>query len=182
VAVASAGPYASLVCTSLQTDNHASTPPLSFFTGRVPFLPPNQQCQSTMYHHTLLKTGKMTCFHIKSKHNQNQRQASWRMPLPRRMHIHTDGQAKNIMPRGPSTGRAQLNHIATCHHSCVQIHKREQKLRKITEATNYSKHISSEPVTTLYLNLSSCSFNFLHFREDQTLFSNILKKYKTRYL
>jgi len=26
---------------------HASTPPLSFFTGRMPFLPPNQQCQST---------------------------------------------------------------------------------------------------------------------------------------
>ena len=34
------------VCTSLQTDNHTSTPPLSFFTGRMPFLPPNQQCQS----------------------------------------------------------------------------------------------------------------------------------------
>jgi len=41
------------VCTSLQTDNHASTPPLSFFTGRMPFLPPNQQRQSiegTVYH------------------------------------------------------------------------------------------------------------------------------------
>jgi len=35
------------VCTSLQTDNHASTPPLSFFTGRVPFLLPIQQHQST---------------------------------------------------------------------------------------------------------------------------------------
>jgi len=35
------------VCISLQTDNHASTPPLSFFTGRMPFLPPNQQRQST---------------------------------------------------------------------------------------------------------------------------------------
>ena len=35
------------VCTSLQTDNHASNPQLSFFTGRMPFLPPNQQCQST---------------------------------------------------------------------------------------------------------------------------------------
>jgi len=34
------------VCTSLQTDNHASTPP-SVFTGRVPFLLPNQQRQST---------------------------------------------------------------------------------------------------------------------------------------
>ena len=35
------------VCTSLQTDNHTSTPPLRFFTGRMPFLPPNQQRQST---------------------------------------------------------------------------------------------------------------------------------------
>ena len=35
------------VCTSLQTDNHASTPPLKFFTGQMPFLPPNQQRQST---------------------------------------------------------------------------------------------------------------------------------------
>jgi len=35
------------VCTSLQTDNHTSTPPLCFFTGRMPFLPPNQQHQST---------------------------------------------------------------------------------------------------------------------------------------
>ena len=35
------------VCTSLQTDNHAITPPLCFFTGRMPFLPPNQQRQST---------------------------------------------------------------------------------------------------------------------------------------
>jgi len=34
------------VCTSLQIDNHASTPPLSF-TGRMPFLQPNQQRQST---------------------------------------------------------------------------------------------------------------------------------------
>jgi len=31
------------VCTSFQTDNHATT---QFFTGRMPFLPPNQQCQS----------------------------------------------------------------------------------------------------------------------------------------
>jgi len=30
------------VRTSLQTDNHASTPTL-FFTGRMPFLLPNQQ-------------------------------------------------------------------------------------------------------------------------------------------
>jgi len=35
------------VCILLQTDNHASTSPLRFFTGRMPFLSPNQQRQST---------------------------------------------------------------------------------------------------------------------------------------
>jgi len=35
------------VCTSLQTDNHTSTPTTQFFTGQMPFLPPNQQRQST---------------------------------------------------------------------------------------------------------------------------------------
>jgi len=41
VAVASAGNIQ--VCTSLQTDNHANT----HHSGRMPFLPPNQQRQST---------------------------------------------------------------------------------------------------------------------------------------
>jgi len=44
-AVASAEPYASLHLAPNR--HHASTPPLSFFTGRMPFLPPNQQRQST---------------------------------------------------------------------------------------------------------------------------------------
>jgi len=37
------------ICTSLQAGNPAITPPAiaQFFTGRMPFLPPNQQCQST---------------------------------------------------------------------------------------------------------------------------------------
>jgi len=35
------------VCTSLQTDNHASTPTTQLFTGRMPFLPPKRQRQST---------------------------------------------------------------------------------------------------------------------------------------
>jgi len=39
------------VCTSLQTDNHVNTSPLSFITGRMPFLPPNQQHQSTEGYH-----------------------------------------------------------------------------------------------------------------------------------
>jgi len=39
--------YMQIICTSLQTDNHASTLLLSFFTGQMLFLPPNQQRQST---------------------------------------------------------------------------------------------------------------------------------------
>jgi len=42
VAVASAGPYANHF-----RQNHASTLSLNFFTGRMIFLVPNQQCQST---------------------------------------------------------------------------------------------------------------------------------------
>jgi len=34
-----------IICASLQTDNHASSSPLSFYM--MPFLPPNQQCPST---------------------------------------------------------------------------------------------------------------------------------------
>jgi len=45
VAVASAGPNTNHL--HLATDNHASTSTPSFFTGRMPFLPPNQQRQST---------------------------------------------------------------------------------------------------------------------------------------
>ena len=43
------------VCTSLQTDGHASTPPISFLQ---PFLPPNQQCQST---DRMCKTEVVSC-------------------------------------------------------------------------------------------------------------------------
>jgi len=35
------------VCTSFQTDNYTSIPPLMFFTGWMPFLLPNQQHQSS---------------------------------------------------------------------------------------------------------------------------------------
>ena len=35
------------VCTSLQTDDHTKHPTTQFFTGWMPFLPPNQQRQST---------------------------------------------------------------------------------------------------------------------------------------
>jgi len=47
------------VCTSLQTDNHASTPPLSFFTGWMPFLPPNEQQE--MYCISVIKIYFIVC-------------------------------------------------------------------------------------------------------------------------
>jgi len=34
------------VCTSLQADNHASTPPLSFFTGRMPSCHPTNSVKA----------------------------------------------------------------------------------------------------------------------------------------
>jgi len=55
------------VCTSLQTDNHASTPPLSFFTGQMPFLPPNQQRQSTEGTANLLHYPHKHIIHIQAQ-------------------------------------------------------------------------------------------------------------------
>jgi len=45
-----------IICTSLQTDNHASTSSL-IFTGQVLFLMPNQQCQSTEGNHGMTEAG-----------------------------------------------------------------------------------------------------------------------------
>jgi len=42
--VASAGPYA--ICTSLQTDNHASTPPLSFLQAGCPSCHPTNSVKA----------------------------------------------------------------------------------------------------------------------------------------
>ena len=49
------------VCTSLQTDNHASTTPL-FLTGRMPFLPPNQKRQITEGQH-IETAAEYVCWH-----------------------------------------------------------------------------------------------------------------------
>ena len=46
MAVASAGPYASLHLASLQTDNHASTPPLSFLQDGCPSCHPTNSVKA----------------------------------------------------------------------------------------------------------------------------------------
>jgi len=54
------------VCTSLQTDNRQH-PTTQFFTGRLPFLPPNQQRQSTEGTYYLQITEKQEIKHVPSK-------------------------------------------------------------------------------------------------------------------
>jgi len=66
------------VCTSLQADNHASTPPLCFFTDRMPFLPPNQQRQST--EGKALKAN-LAVMHIKLSHNGNITNSSFSLDI-----------------------------------------------------------------------------------------------------
>jgi len=65
------------VGTLLQTDNHATTSLLKFFTGRMPFLPPNQQRQSTEgMDYTLSANLHTSGRHVKHVTNQQQRQAA----------------------------------------------------------------------------------------------------------
>jgi len=49
------------VCILLQTDDHASTSPLKFFTG-MSFLPPNQQHQSTEGNNNNNNNDRLTAF------------------------------------------------------------------------------------------------------------------------
>ena len=54
------------VCISLQRDNHASTPPVKFFTGRMPFLPPKQQRQSSTNYCKTVSSTTTSKYWIKS--------------------------------------------------------------------------------------------------------------------
>ena len=66
------------VCTSLQTDNHASTPPLKFFTGRMPFLPPNQQRQSTEGINLAINKNYSNAVERQSTYDQQSQRNDWR--------------------------------------------------------------------------------------------------------
>ena len=70
------------VCNLLQTDNHASTPPLKFFTGRMPFLPPNQQHQSTEGI-TMGEMGKAKCKECQNYCLSNSDTDRWRERVAR---------------------------------------------------------------------------------------------------
>jgi len=72
------------VCTSLQTDNHTNTSSLSFFTGRMPFLPPNQQRQST--------EATLNKLNFRKKRSQRQTHRTTLLPCYTRTHTRTDKQ------------------------------------------------------------------------------------------
>ena len=59
------------VCNSLRTDNHASTPPLKFFTGRMNFLLPNQQRQSTDGNYQYLIMSGWLCDYFRAGKNND---------------------------------------------------------------------------------------------------------------
>jgi len=42
----------------LQSNHHHQQTNIQFFTGRMPFLLPNQQCQSSVHKHYIYKTNK----------------------------------------------------------------------------------------------------------------------------
>ena len=77
------------VCTSLQTNNHASTPPLSFFAGRMPVLPPTNTVKALKAQSTFkLLKGLFIYFAsaavaVDSSHTTASSSASWsRFSLP----------------------------------------------------------------------------------------------------
>jgi len=65
------------VCTSLQTDNHANTPPLSF-------LPPNQQRQST--ENSTVKRKKINTRSCATAENNATRYVSQNLPTAAQQH------------------------------------------------------------------------------------------------
>jgi len=55
VAVASAGPYASLHLAAVQTDNHTSTPPLCFLQAGCPSCHPTNSVNAVLLHTPLVQ-------------------------------------------------------------------------------------------------------------------------------
>ena len=107
------------VCTSLQTDNHANTSPLSFFTGRMPFLLPNQQRQSTegtlyykLYYYKALRLSYHTLLLWVAVLNTNMVKIKY--ARPKILAGHLVGSRRPKMARGPQFG----NHC--CIHSAIE--------------------------------------------------------------
>jgi len=107
------------ICTSLQKNNHASTPPLSFFTGRMPFLPPNQQCQSTEGKIQINKLN--TWFSCLLQHSARKR-GGLILQCPRaQTHFLGRGNFTNTIP-GLSRSHGNPDYYSYCYHAiCKRV-------------------------------------------------------------
>jgi len=107
------------ICTSLQTDTHmgTQTPHLSIFAGRMPFLMPNQQCQSTEGNYAFIKLNnkfirlisgsldQRQCIHlVLDRHLSNRHH----LPVGRWMEVGPSGQLlTSEWPQGGSWSKVQ---------------------------------------------------------------------------
>ena len=126
VTVASAAPDVN--CTLPQTDNHASTPPLSYVTGRMPFLPPNQQRQSTEGIHQNTK-GNKNKINIREMTN-SQQELVWTLTTCQNAVQHTCVAPGNSRPSAavsqpPSLSLSRSLSLDTTHMHC--IHSRHSR-------------------------------------------------------
>jgi len=65
------------ICTSLQAENHASTPALSFFTGRMPFLLPINSIKALKAKATNSTTTSIPTTHTVKQHDESRQ---WQVP------------------------------------------------------------------------------------------------------
>ena len=107
--MASAGPYASL---HLAPDRyHTSTSPLSFFTGRMPILPPNQQRQS-------IEGKKQYIYSAEINQKSNQKRITHQSPYGAKTLVQT--MFMNVLPLRPSSQRWERLDPTSPQPSCMK--------------------------------------------------------------
>ena len=116
------------VCTSLQTDNHASTPPLSFYRPGA-LLPPNQQHQSTegltanaIYSPTQLRT-------IRRTKNEYKAKCSYALQLRSNSRVKWILQNPNLLQTKAEycdlSSRPQLTPVTSINQRSTQLHQQQ---------------------------------------------------------
>ena len=118
-----------IICASLHTGNHASTSPLSFFTGRMPFLPPNQQHQRSGQTNLTTNGGKnkITMFnyqlllHLQSSMTHHQQRHFLQFPLMAfQQHVQLDDWVLPCLEAKHHSNCKQL-HVILYHNSITQF-------------------------------------------------------------
>ena len=100
-----------MFCTSLQTDNHASTSSLDFFIGPILFLMPNQQCESTegRSKQSRRDKGDEKCFET----DRNQTAIDCSEECHRRSHRTQSSSCRRHTPSDLPTPRGSVDNVCT---------------------------------------------------------------------